>query len=82
VGYFGSYARGEDGFGSDLDLVIVMRSAGGPAARRGLLFDTSPLPVPADILVYTEDELEEVLSREGRFARVLREETVWLTGAA
>jgi hypothetical protein len=36
--------------------------------------------VAADVLTYTVDELRAIQNRGGRFARVLREETVWLVG--
>ena len=56
LGYFGSYARGDWGVGSDLDLVAVVTRATQPFDRRALEWDLGPLPVPAEILVYTEDE--------------------------
>src|SRR5207249_8986368 len=34
VGYFGSYARGDWGVGSDLDVVLVVAGPGAPVARR------------------------------------------------
>ncbi len=55
---FGSYARGETGPNSDLDLFIEMDS---PLPRRGRaaqvkkLFD--PYPGPMDIVVYSTDEV-------------------------
>jgi uncharacterized protein len=55
---FGSYAGGDPGPDSDLDLLIVMESEL-PRYKRGLavrkLFD--PLPCPMDILVYTPAEV-------------------------
>ena len=77
VGYFGSYARGDWGPGSDLDVVIVVRTSAEPMARRAAAWDLTGLPVPADLLVYTEDELGR-LDPESRFARTLAEETVWV----
>jgi uncharacterized protein len=76
VGCIGSYARGEAGVGSDLDLVVV-RTDGAP--RPDLLgADVDALPVPADVLHYTESELAEVLALGGRMAVVLSEEIVWM----
>lgn len=80
AGYFGSYARRTEAFGSDLDLVVVLERSDVPFARRGALFDTGSLPVPADLLVYTEDELRRLLARDDRFARELREHAVWVVG--
>jgi len=78
LGCFGSYARGDWGPGSDLDLVAVVRSSRVPFERRGLSWSTEALPVPADLLVYTETEWEALIRRGGRFARVLEEEVLWV----
>ncbi|MBI3628191.1 MAG: nucleotidyltransferase domain-containing protein [Candidatus Rokubacteria bacterium] len=76
VGYFGSYARGNWGVGSDLDVVIVVASSATPAARRATEWDLTRLPVPADVLVFTEDEWRSTLESGRRFARVARDEVV------
>jgi predicted nucleotidyltransferase len=74
VGYFGSYARGDWGVGSDLDVIIIVSDARLPFERRGLEWDLTGLPVPADVLVYTQSEwnrgaggarLHETIAREG-----------------
>jgi len=78
VGCIGSYARGEAGFGSDLDLVVV-RCDGAPLPEL-LGADVAALPVPADVLHYTETELARVLATGGRMARVLAEEARWWVG--
>ena len=78
LGYFGSYARGDWGVGSDLDLVAVVSSAGEPFDRRALEWDLHDLPVPAEILIYTGEEWERLLRAGGRFAQMLIQETVWL----
>ncbi len=78
IGYFGSYARGDWGPGSDLDLIVVVRAAGEPFERRAAQWDATRLPVPADLVVYTADEWE-ALSQEGRrFYRTVRQEAVWV----
>lgn len=56
VGYAGSYARGDWGVGSDLDIVLVLDVAKEPFERRAVRFDTNTIPVPCDLLVYTESE--------------------------
>ncbi|MEJ5339389.1 MAG: nucleotidyltransferase domain-containing protein [Aquificaceae bacterium] len=77
VGYFGSYARGNWGVGSDVDLLLVVSESKEPFIRRPLAFDTTELPVPADLLVYTEGELDKL--KDTRFYReVLQKEVVWL----
>jgi hypothetical protein len=69
LGSFGSYAR---------DLVAVVERSPLPFERRGTLWCTEALPVPAEILVYTRDERERPMARGGRFAEALARETVWL----
>ena len=63
IGYFGSYARGNWGVGSDLDVVIVLEDSELPFERRGVEWDTFALPVPVDLLVYTEDEWRAMEAR-------------------
>lgn len=76
IGYFGSYARGDWGVGSDLDLVIVLDRCEVPFRRRNLTWDFSTFPVPVEAIVYTEEEWQALA--ESRFGRVLRDETVWV----
>ncbi|MGH9257001.1 MAG: nucleotidyltransferase domain-containing protein [Vicinamibacterales bacterium] len=78
LGYFGSYARGDWGVGSDLDLVAVVSETAEPFERRALAWDLGALPVPAEILVYTEAEWRALVARGGRFARTLDHEVVWI----
>jgi predicted nucleotidyltransferase len=78
IGLFGSYVRGDWGVGSDLDLIAVVDSSDVPFERRALSFDLLGLPVPADLLVYTLQEWDRLLAEEGRFARVVAVESVWL----
>ncbi len=81
IGYFGSYARGDWGVGSDLDVVIVVDASDTPFLRRAAEWDLNELPVPADLLVYTEQEWR-ALDPRSRFGRMLREEVVWVHGGA
>ncbi len=78
LGYFGSYATGRWGVGSDLDLVAIVRDTDTPFERRGLAWGTEELLVPAEILVYTESEWKRLQEQDGRFARMLRQDTVWI----
>lgn len=78
IGYFGSYARGDAGVGSDLDLVVIVTSSAVPFHRRGVTWDTTSLPVPVDLLVYSSDEWAQLAERGSAFARTLRVETQWL----
>lgn len=77
-GYFGSYARGDAGVGSDIDIVVTVIGHDLAFERRSTTFDTTHLPVPADLLVYTEEERTRLETTDSRFARVLRDETVWI----
>jgi len=77
IGYFGSYARGDWGVGSDVDLVVIVRSSPVPFERRATGWDTSRIPVPADLLIYTQEEWE-ALDRGGRFYQTLMKEAVWV----
>jgi predicted nucleotidyltransferase len=65
IGYFGSYARGDWGVGSDLDVLMLVARSSEPFERRAARWDTTGLPVPVDLLVYTTEEWER-LGREGR----------------
>jgi hypothetical protein len=76
IGYFGSYARRDWGVGSDLDIVVIVEHTALAPESRARDWDTSGLPVPADVLVYTPKELEELPSH--RLRAVLETETVWV----
>jgi tRNA nucleotidyltransferase (CCA-adding enzyme) len=77
IGLFGSYARGDWGVGSDIDLVVIVHHTDMPFIRRALDYDTRGLPVGADVLVYTEDEWQRML-QEGRFAPAIEREALWV----
>jgi len=74
VGYFGSYARGDWGVGSDLDLVVILTKSTLPFERRATRLDTIGLPVPADVLVYTVTEWASLATRPRQVS--------WLSGSA
>ncbi len=77
IGYFGSYARGDWGVGSDLDVLIIVEKTKEPFLKRALKFDIKELPLPAHILVYTEEELEKL--KDTRFYKeVIAKETLWV----
>lgn len=79
VGYFGSYARGSWGVGSDLDVVVIMTECGLPLERRGTAFDTiTGFPVPVDLLVYTVAEWEQLRAERASFVRGIEAEAVWV----
>ena len=78
VGIFGSYARGEAGVGSDLDLVAVVSHANRPRHQRLVDWPYEELPVPTELVVYEAGEWDELMAQEGRWAETLRREVVWL----
>jgi predicted nucleotidyltransferase len=78
IGYFGSYARGDWGVGSDLDLVIIVERSDQPFSRRAPAWDATDLPVPADLLVYTKEEWDTLSRQQGKFSKTLERETVWV----
>ena len=80
LGYYGSYARGDWGVGSDLDVIAIVTASQEPFEARAAKWDISHLPVPADFLVYTLDEWRRVVARDDRFARMLTREVVWVVG--
>ncbi len=81
LGCFGSYARGDNGFGSDLDLVAIVERSDVPRMERNRDWPFERLPVPADLLVFTVDEWDRMMKRAGRFARVMETEVVWVVGS-
>jgi predicted nucleotidyltransferase len=77
LGFFGSYARGDWGVGSDLDLLIIVDKTPQSFEMRPSAFDTMELPVPTDVLVYTQGEWDS-LKQERKFFQNLDRETVWV----
>ncbi|MGB5617478.1 MAG: nucleotidyltransferase domain-containing protein, partial [Desulfobacterales bacterium] len=77
LGYFGSYARGDWGVGSDLDVIAIVRKTAEPFERRLLEWDLTSLPVPAEIIVYSLREWEKLEKGKTRFFRMLDRDVVW-----
>ena len=69
--------RGDWGVGSDLDVVVIVSDADAPFERRAAAWDTTSLPVPADVLVYTEDEWSR-LNEGSPMARAMQREVRWV----
>jgi uncharacterized protein len=72
VGCFGSYARGDAGVGSDLDLVVIVKEGAGQA-----LFDVTRLPVPADVVVIETARWERLAAEPTGLARTIAREARW-----
>jgi hypothetical protein len=71
---FGSFARGDYGFRSDLDLLIVLRASNEAVHERIDRFLAYAPVYPTDMLVYTDEELRARISGGDAFlARALRE---------
>lgn len=62
---FGSYARGEEWPGSDVDLLAVVREAQEPFAERALRYIPLRIDLPLEIFVYTEDAVWELSQQPG-----------------
>ncbi|MFM8974463.1 MAG: nucleotidyltransferase domain-containing protein [Vulcanococcus sp.] len=84
VGVHGSYGRGDAGFGSDLNLVLIDAAAEGPQSRRYRRWPFETLPLSCDALVLTPSEWQQLIrsaepdpTRQA-FARALRQECRWL----
>jgi predicted nucleotidyltransferase len=72
---FGSAARGQMGPDSDLDLLVIVR---GPAHRRALAQqiyrNLHGIPLPVDVVVATEQDIEQYGDKVGTILRpALRE---------
>jgi len=78
IAYIGSYARGDWGVGSDLDLVVVVEQSDKPFWKRASEFDLGGFPVPAEGMVYTADEWRVLGNERGRFFQTVEQEAVWL----
>jgi len=77
IGYIGSYSRGDWGVGSDLDIIAIVKESPLPFERRGVFWDTSEIPVPVDLLIYTEREWN-CIPEESRFYQTINREIVWI----
>jgi uncharacterized protein len=78
AGFFGSYAKGNWGVGSDLDILLIVRETGTPFIERGSSWDVRTLPVPVEIIIYSQEEWESMRKRGERFSRQLSEEVIWI----
>jgi hypothetical protein len=77
LGYFGSYAQGDWGVGSDLDVIAIVRKTSEPFERRSLEWDLTTLPVPAEIIVYSLPEWKKLEQGHTRFFRMLNRDAIW-----
>ncbi|MCH8012665.1 MAG: nucleotidyltransferase domain-containing protein [Candidatus Marinimicrobia bacterium] len=80
IGYFGSYARGDWGVGSDLDLVAIVKESNKKFECRAMNWDLHVLPVQAELLVYTTKEWQNMKANRNRFVQVIEQEAIWIYG--
>jgi len=79
---FGSLARNDHAPGSDADLIVVVRRSSLPPEQRPASLPSLRAGVPADITVYTVEELEQFLVDGPPFVRRALSEGRWLATAA
>jgi hypothetical protein len=65
------------GVGSDIDLIALLRESDEPFHTRASAFDTTVLPVPADLLVYTLQEWNALIDQPG-FAQSADRDAIWV----
>ena len=75
ISLFGSYARGRSDLFTDLDILIIMKTEMSFIDRLKEIYSLLALPVDADILCYTPEEVERLKNR-GFLKKVLAEEVV------
>lgn len=76
IGCFGSITDDTRwGVGSDLDMIVVVRTSP-DRARQTLTRDLTALPVPVDLLVYSEEEWDAMKGR--RFRTTVESSGLWL----
>ncbi len=78
LGCFVSYARGDWGVGSDLDLIAIVMDSKNAFHRRSRDWSTEDLPVPADLLVYTRAEWDRLNVTGNAFAGAVQREIIWI----
>lgn len=78
IGYFGSYARGDWGVGSDLDIIVIVEKSEIPFDKRSAEWDTKEISVPVDLLVYTSEEYESLKASNSGFSRAIEKEVKWI----
>jgi predicted nucleotidyltransferase len=72
---FGSYARGEAGPDSDLDLLVEMETTARPPERATAIRAAFGLhPWPMDLLVYTPEEVQRLRQQSGTLVAIIERE--------
>jgi hypothetical protein len=71
VACIGSYARGDWGVGSDLDVIVILSVCDLTPLERSRRYYPDPVPVPADLWVYTRAEWDTLATNSPLSARRL-----------
>jgi hypothetical protein len=66
--------------GSDLDLLLIQRECSEPIWGRLCIWNTGPLPLASDLLVYSLAEWRSLPGWNPRLAAALQQDTRWLAG--
>jgi len=74
----GSYARGDWGVGSDLDVIVILGETNLTPVERYARYYPDGVPVPADVWVYTQAEWAALHERSPLLAQRLEREAVSL----
>lgn len=74
----GSYARGDWGVGSDLDVIVIVRDGPPSIVERHCRYEPREVPVPADVWVYTDAEWEALRTHSPHLRRRLQAEMIEL----
>ncbi|MFH0981962.1 MAG: nucleotidyltransferase domain-containing protein [Planctomycetota bacterium] len=74
VACIGSYARGDWGVGSDLDLIVLLSESALNRPQRYARYCPEGLPVPADLWVYTQTEWDSLQSQSSLLAWRIQQE--------
>lgn len=74
----GSYARGDWGVGSDLDVIVIVGEAPASLVERRRLYEPARLPVHADVWVYTRAEWKALATHSPALRQRLHDEMLAL----
>lgn len=77
----GSYARGDWGVGSDLDLIVIVSRTPLDRLERMREYQAEGVPVPVDLWVHTEAEWRAMADRAPNLWRHLNESKIDLLSA-
>jgi predicted nucleotidyltransferase len=78
VGYIGSYARGDWGVGSDLDVVVIIGDDPRIDPDQVARLETCSIPVPVDLQVFRESRWKGILQGATLFSRALERECTFV----